>query len=313
MLPNGLLWKYLGLDDNQQPRLAFLDDCLFRITQPRALNDPFEVKPRILLDQYSEEDRIVARQEALASGVFPGGLPSGDEIERLFLASGPGRRFDEKDFPGLYPARIPGLREEPFNSIAEIDEFRARRVKDTVEAIINETIGVFSMTEDPAQLVMWSQYAAEHRGVCVGFDKRHPFFLQAGELRQVEYLNRRVSISSNGGLVRIAGHELTKALPMDTLLRKHPDWEHEREWRLIALLQCAAKVNLPWTGRDPIYLFRFLEATIQTLILGVRVRPEQVSEIRARLQEARWRHVRLYQARLSEEQFALEFGELQAD
>jgi hypothetical protein len=70
MLPCGLLWKYLGLDAGQ-PRTSFLHDGLFRITQARFLNDPFEMKPRVLLDRYSDEDWAVARERARLE--FPSG------------------------------------------------------------------------------------------------------------------------------------------------------------------------------------------------------------------------------------------------
>ena len=47
-LPQGLLWKYLGLNEEGRPRIGFLIDELFRVTQPQFLNDPFEMKARIL-------------------------------------------------------------------------------------------------------------------------------------------------------------------------------------------------------------------------------------------------------------------------
>lgn len=311
VLPNGLLWKYIGLDERQRPRLDFLDDCLFRITQPRALNDPFEVKPRILLERYSEEDWHVARERALSSGMFPSGQCSDKDVEAFILAPYPSQRFDEKNFPGLYPAPIPELREEPFETIADIDEFRTRKVQEDVERLINEKVGIFSMTKTPSQLLMWAHYAAEHRGVVVGFNPGHPFFRQVGEFRRVEYLDQRVSISSNGGLIRIAGHQVKEGQlpPLETLLRKHPDWAYEDEWRLVVSLERADKVKrVP--NREPIFLLRFPEGTIAALILGARVDADQVTRVYATMMAERWQHARLFRARLSENHFALQFVEI---
>src|SRR6266446_3358645 len=85
MLPCGLLWKYLGLNDQGEPRTNFLDNNLFRITQSRYLNDPFEMKPRVLLDRYSDEDWTVAREQARRSGIFPSGTLDDNLVEAFFL------------------------------------------------------------------------------------------------------------------------------------------------------------------------------------------------------------------------------------
>jgi hypothetical protein len=103
------------------------------------LNDPFEVKPRVILDELSDEDWAVARD-----GVRQAGMPNDDDevIRALFLEAYLAGRMDEKTFPGLYPARLPDLREEPFRSAAEIDAFRADQVRKEVERVLNDRIGV---------------------------------------------------------------------------------------------------------------------------------------------------------------------------
>jgi hypothetical protein len=146
------------------------------------LNDPFEVKPRVILDEFSDEDWAVAR-----AGARQAGIPSDDDgvIRALFLEAYPAGRMDEKTFPGLYPARLPDLREAPFGSAAEIDAFRADQVRKEVERVLNDRM--FSVTEEPLNLLMWAHYGAEHWGAAVGLERRHPFFQEIGTLRQVEY------------------------------------------------------------------------------------------------------------------------------
>jgi hypothetical protein len=226
MLSCRLLWKYLGLNDQGEPRTSFLHNGFFRITQSRSLNDPFAMKPRVLLDRYSDEDWTIAREQARRSGMFPSGTLDDNLVEAFFLTPLPRGRMDEKSFPGLWPAKDSKLREEPFKTIAEFDEFRARRVREILENNLNERFGIFSLTEEPAQLLMWTHYGAEHRGVVVGFQPSHPFFAQVGTLRRVEYGTERVSVSSNEGVIRVAGHWLVEGEnpPVETLLRKHPDW-----------------------------------------------------------------------------------------
>jgi len=70
MLPENLHWKFLGLTEGRIPRSDFISDQLFRITQPTCLNDPFEMKPRILFEKYSSEDREEARKQARNANFF---------------------------------------------------------------------------------------------------------------------------------------------------------------------------------------------------------------------------------------------------
>ena len=46
------------------------------------------------------------------------------------------------------------------------------RHRETVEYLEDELnkYGIISLTEDPHNLLMWSHYAGEHRGVVVGYD-----------------------------------------------------------------------------------------------------------------------------------------------
>ena len=159
--------------DSRKPRLSFLRDCHFRFTRAGYFNDPFELKLSVYIDTYSMEDRDVARQEAVNSGISRPEQLCDDDIEGLFLSPFPAHRFDENTSPNLYPAILPELRQEPFHSIAEIDEFRIRKVQEGVQRIMNRAYGILSLSEDPTSITMWSHYGAEHRGICVGFNPKY--------------------------------------------------------------------------------------------------------------------------------------------
>jgi hypothetical protein len=70
-------YKYIGLKSDSTIRADFLNNGLFRLTQPNQLNDPFEVNPRVLVESNAEEDRELARQTLLADGFAP------DRVDRL--------------------------------------------------------------------------------------------------------------------------------------------------------------------------------------------------------------------------------------
>src|SRR5262245_20350934 len=103
MIRPTFFYKYIGLRDDGAVRADFLKDGLFRFTQPDRLNDPFEVRPRVLMEAYSDEDTERARTEALRAG-FP--RDDLDGFLPLFLETIPRRRMTPEEFPGLaYPKR----------------------------------------------------------------------------------------------------------------------------------------------------------------------------------------------------------------
>jgi Protein of unknown function (DUF2971) len=302
--PRNLLFKYLGLDKGI-PRTSFLDDGLFRVTQPSALNDPFEMKPRVLVNKYAEEDLSVARDTARQMGFLDAAQLSEDRfIEGLFLKP-IGGRFDESIIPASH---FPELREEPFYSLQELDEFQADNTRQLLEKLLNERYGIFSMSQDADDLLMWSHYAAEHRGIVVGFQSDHQFFVEGGMLREVDYRENRVSVSTVDGIIRVAGHKVSddQYPPVATMLRKHPAWNYEKEVRLITLLENADGVK-----PGDVYLRRFPESAIKIMILGARVDAQQAESIVNQIRDQpQWHHLRLFQACLSETDFTLSFKEI---
>lgn len=166
-----LIYKYVA------PRTEFLQTELYRFTQPNELNDPFEARPIVLINKYSREDCEVARAKAAADG---GPNLSQEELEGIYMSPATSYRFNEKHFPGLWPAHLPELRDEPFHSIEELDRFRADKTTSEFIDKANRTVGIFCLTRDPHSLLMWAHYADEHRGMLLAFDQDHAFFKRGG-------------------------------------------------------------------------------------------------------------------------------------
>lgn len=306
-----VLWKYLGVLGDGRPRTTFLDDQLFRFTPPHSLNDIAELKPRILMDQFSDDDLRMARKQAAKA--FSGGVSASDDLNaQLFLRPFPRGRYDEKHFPGLWPATIPELRSEPFATVAELDAFKADQVRQHVESTLNANIGVFSLSTSPDTSLMWMHYASGHRGIVVGLDAQ-VLSRMRGVLLPVEYSLDRVPISSVEGSIRVAGQRFQEAgpLPAATLLRKHPDCEFEKEVRLLAPLKAAHQVFKDSTTADFVHLFKLPETAIRCLILGQRVSQPQedaiISQLRAHI---RWKDVHLKRATLGESDYGVHFEDV---
>src|SRR5262249_38733815 len=149
-------------------------------------NDPADCAPRFYADCFSPEDYAEARKEAARTTFIDfGGEPTLHDLETFFLTMIPRSRVG--DIEGMFPRVIPELRPEPFNSMAEYDDFNARQWHDHLIASLDRKIGVFSMSLDPMNQLMWADYAAAHRGVVVGFDSAHPFFQESLVAAAVEY------------------------------------------------------------------------------------------------------------------------------
>lgn len=296
-------YKYLGLKSDGTVRADFLTNGLFRFTQPNKLNDPFEVNPRILMDACSDEDRELAEKQALEMGFPP------DQIDRwlpLFLDTLPKERMTVEEFPGLaYP--------EGINSLQELDAHNAKKELDGLLKHINETYGIFCLSTSKENLVMWSLYAAAHKGVVIGFDGNHPFFQDSHDFHPVEYAEERLSLSSNSGYLRLIGTRFSseshyKDLPIRLFLRKHPNWKKEEEWRMIRRLDEATCRS----AEDPsVYLFEIPKDAIETVILGAQISKDNREQI-CRLVSGsdKCSHIQILQADLSSSTFGLEFREL---
>ena len=87
----------------------------------------------------------------------------------------------------------------------------------------------FSATfENP---LLWSHYANQHRGVCIGYGFSR---IPKPKLHKVVYGGgRSVKTSLIAQAVLENDHEAQNLLDQHVLLRKAPSWRYEREWRLI--------------------------------------------------------------------------------
>jgi hypothetical protein len=113
------------------------------------------------------------------------------------------------------------LSKEGSENLCSVDLKRTIEQKDLSHLPQVTQDGVFCLTEDPLNLLMWSHYASEHKGLVVGFDTSNYFFRQ--DLYKVTYKNQRIG--------DITDKEL--------LTTKSNDWMYEKEFRLIRRLHNA--------------------------------------------------------------------------
>ena len=92
-----------------------------------------------------------------------------------------------------------------------------------LQSRIYRRLGIYSLSEDPCNILLWSHYANSHMGLCLGFSGRCPFFASA---ITVAYQDEYAQIDPLTGFGEDAHILLT---------RKSTAWEYERERRIVDL------------------------------------------------------------------------------
>ena len=161
---------------------------------PLDFNDPFDCRPKILLDG-SDEDFKKYFREALPR-IYPAIPP--EEIEpqvSKMIASGRHRELNE-----LLPTWTENLLKK---------------------------IGVCCFSEVCDDILMWSHYSGGHTGYCLEFlaTNSTPFF---GEAQKVEYSDEYPIID----YLSVPPKELKRELTVKSLLTKSAHWSYEKEWRI---------------------------------------------------------------------------------
>lgn len=264
-----MLVKYYGLVFDKEsgkwlPRVDFISNGLFRITQPRYLNDKgSEARLLPYFNEFSPADYEWARRECSKIQDDSFYSPSNEELEISFLKP-VGDRYGEK-FPLI-------LRQEGFQAMEEYDRKALDRIAKKINTFLVEALschlGVLSLSKSETNDLMWTHYASEGRGLAVTFNEDHPFFSEF-KPKSVSYsLEKRASLTYYKGMMRINGAPVEKFRPdslkdpkgiMQSILSKGVDieefserllyakdeqWSYEKEARIVCSLElCDKKVG----------------------------------------------------------------------
>jgi hypothetical protein len=122
----------------------------------------------------------------------------------------------------LMISRVSGLN-DPFEFFPfAIHKKGQRMALDMTIGELNGTTGVMCFSSTWNNPVMWSHYADQHRGICLGFDIPDKY------RKKIKYVAKRQPFSSFEGK-----SEKTKLKEMDRLLfTKFKDWRYEKEVRI---------------------------------------------------------------------------------
>ncbi len=281
------LYKYV-----RPERVDVLRNGLIRLTQPTALNDPFELKPffRELVTNQTLvkylDGQTIDLDAAMRSVV--------DELTAEQL-----RGLTKEQALSLLRAHmtpqaaVQGI-SLALNLMAQFFSVATAPVQKSLTERLGSDVGILSLTEVADNPPMWAHYAADHTGFLLVFDERDSFFnRRRSEGDEFYYLRKviyRPAPSVHSELMAMTGD--------DIFVTKREEWAYEREWRLLAPLKGASQTIQ--VGDESCYLFVVPPTAIRGVVLGARASEGLEKEIRT-LTETRkeLNHLTIEKARLN--------------
>lgn len=273
------LFKYVTLS-----RVDILQNQEIRYTQPGAFNDPFEMPAFLVTAIYPD---IFAKYVADQ-------LPNRLRQHYEQLPSAIKEKISVENFCGLAERE-----KKPINEHAkQFIELATPRLRDSLRAF-DQQVGILSLTESPMNLLMWSHYANEHRGMVIEFDEKHSSFNDRRSPNDEFGYLRRVKYTDDRPVGTLLDFDFA-----DFFLTKSTEWSYEKEWRILRPTSDAVRhyTASPYN----ICLFRLPSTAIRRIILGARVTEPEIKEIAEFVgSAAHFTHVAIDRIRLDERHFSL--------
>ena len=259
------LFKYLD-----ESKLVFFEDCLVLLTPPIYLNDPLDFLPK-------------------------GRIPSEDEILKAW-------QENERDTVLSSVVHLP----TDFALRAQQDRLTATRAHLTTTEVVTRygehyqkaisgIYGIVSLTEAHLSRLMWAHYARSHAGFVAEF--------AAGEETEADGFTRRSCAVGPELFAVKVNYPPSFQLPsfsknaenvLEVCCTKHPLWEYEKEWRIIAPLEKSIvypPISNTGSEVDKWYCLPFDPKNLRRVIFGMRMKPEVKQQLCCMLDQENFRHV----------------------
>jgi hypothetical protein len=269
----GIVYKFMPSE-----RLTYMENELLRITQPADLNDPFEFLPAVP----SVEDFVHVFDRVYKERI--------DQIDK--------RKVDKKQKSELknqqlreYKTQVRKLKN---NEEGNVKAFFVERAANN----LNTHLGILSLTRRWDSTLMWAHYTNSHKGLCIGFDSKNPFFSDYRQIADKEKIFMPVTYREERIQVPI---EKGVTIDFQVVLSKSKDWEYEEEERLLVMLRQANKV-IPAKPFD-ICLYRIPHNLVKEIIVGVNFPNDKFEMVKEFCTE---RKIDLFKCKISETKYDME-------
>lgn len=220
-------YRSLAADSLEFTRRIVCESELW-FSQPKSFNDPFDTCPTFSFDSTPDERAV------------------------LFA------RYYGRKHPNWSSRKCKeAARLLADNSVVDHNSQEAiQNIQEKHTELIRNKIGVLCLSTKPDNILMWSHYANDHRGICLIFDGYYEFFALA---QKVEYppLRRAINPFRDAPEIQMAA----------SVLHKYQKWEYENEWRIVDINKGYGSCNYP-------------EKSLIGLIFGASISPENEEIVR---------------------------------
>lgn len=206
-----------------------IESQAFRWSAPTKFNDPFDHQTGFSFD-YTGADLANALTQISESAIFgnePFNPPYQTQYGNLLRMMRAIRDRLGRD-EVMKELRDAGL------EIAGNFPKHCQQLNDEITSFLTHS-RVLCLTEAPDNVVMWSHYADEHRGVVFKLRRLEEEDHRLIIAQPVEYINTPLPFLSLRdyieNLVGLDNHD-TNSQVWKIAYRKHEDWSYEREWRI---------------------------------------------------------------------------------
>ncbi len=214
-----LFYKYSKVNPNRLE--SFKNDTLY-FSPISTLNDPFEcdtVLPRNQIEK-SLYKEIIKKMEPMLMPGFKLPIDNIKTSEDLInkIMSGLIKPIEDR-------SGIEDLIKYTQQAIYQKEHEIPREISEISDEIYR--VCCFSTIED--SILMWSHYADNHEGFCVGYNFREIKNDLTELMLPVRYNDKPLDITN------LFAPDLNRSLLINALTRKSKQWSYENEWRLIVL------------------------------------------------------------------------------
>ncbi|UJA04221.1 DUF2971 domain-containing protein [Acinetobacter johnsonii] len=265
-----------------EERIDILENGCIRFTPASDFNDPFEFKPHltkinrkylpIFLDNNSEI--------------------SDDELNEKYLNLV--IYNDDEDLIRRYSKERNDQYTEYKNKLNEIlSEYGVLSLFYNGSETFNPSVIIHNDNEPRQNILMWSYYANNHKGMVIEFD--NSFF--SNEIRQVTY-------DTNRPLVTYEDIDDRNEENLFQIFNtKKNVWHNESEFRVVKRLEDANRVI-----KDNIHLFHFDKKYIKSVTMGCKADPIFCDKVYQLIKaDPELKHVAFFTSQIHEEKFFLKF------
>jgi hypothetical protein len=258
------LFKYLD-----SSKLDFFERRLLLLTPPIYVNDLWDLRPI-------------------------GRIPSEDEIDRAWREIESGiARSSVLAVPAAFAQREQEERLERIRAGVTSTEFLAGQ-GENYQKEIGKVIGIICLTENPLSRLMWAHYAQSHTGFIAELAAGDQFDYDGFAARAMgtHLIAVKVKYPLRHGQISIA--EDTSNI-LEVCFSKHPQWEYEMEWRIIAPLAGSIRYKLVQDGGQEAgerFCVPFKPENLRSVIFGVRMKPEDKKRLMSILAQEEFKHVK---------------------